>query len=72
MAWPRSTPRRTLIRKFRKLGFDGPHSGGKHSFMRKGALKVRVPNEHGADIGASLLGEILKHADVSEQDWGNA
>lgn len=72
MALPRSTPRRTLIQKLRSLGFDGPHSGGRHSFMRKGKLKVRIPNEHGEDIGISLLGEILKHAGVSEDDWGNA
>jgi hypothetical protein len=28
--------RRELIRKFRALGFEGPISGGRHSFMQAG------------------------------------
>ncbi|RJQ43110.1 MAG: type II toxin-antitoxin system HicA family toxin [Gaiellales bacterium] len=27
--------RKDLIRYLRKLGFDGPYSGGKHQFMKK-------------------------------------
>jgi hypothetical protein len=41
MAHPIS--RRELIRKFRSLGFTGPLSGGRHQFMKKGVLKVRIP-----------------------------
>ena len=37
-----SITRRELIRKFRKLGFSGPASGGRHQFMILGALKVRI------------------------------
>lgn len=42
MLLPRQTPRCELIRKFRALGFEGPYGGGKHPFMIKGKLKVRV------------------------------
>jgi hypothetical protein len=35
--------RRKLIKKFRALGFNGPYSGGRHQFMAKGDLKVRIP-----------------------------
>lgn len=61
--------RRGLIRRFRELGFDGPFSGGKHAFMRKGMLTVRVPNPHGSDIGIPLLREILRQAGISKNDW---
>jgi hypothetical protein len=42
----RAITRRELIRRFRTLGFEGPISGGRHQFMKKGALKVRIPNPH--------------------------
>jgi len=62
--------RRELIARLRALGFDGPYSGGRHSFVRKGSLKVRVPNPHeGGEIGVGLLREILRQAGVSPQEW---
>lgn len=62
MPLPRQPPRRELIRKFRALGFEGPYEGGKHPFMKKGKLKVRVPNPHGGDIGVDLLRRVLRQA----------
>jgi hypothetical protein len=38
--------RKNLIKKFRNLGFSGPYSGGRHQFMVKGELKIRIPNPH--------------------------
>jgi predicted RNA binding protein YcfA (HicA-like mRNA interferase family) len=59
-----------MIQKFRKLGFDGPHAGSKHPFMRRGALTVTIPNKHkGDEIRRSLLREILKEAGISENEW---
>lgn len=69
MALPRTTPRRTLIKKFRALGFEGPFTGGRHAFMTRGTLKVRIPNEHGEDIGVALLREILRQAEIGEKEW---
>jgi hypothetical protein len=40
--------RKDFIKKFRSLGFSGPYSGGRHQFMMKGELKIRVPNPHKA------------------------
>jgi len=56
---------RKLVGKFRDLGFDGPYSGGRHLFMVKDKLKVRIPNPHGKDISKYLLTEILRQADIS-------
>jgi predicted RNA binding protein YcfA (HicA-like mRNA interferase family) len=61
--------RREVIRKFRRLGFSGPFSGGRHQFMQKGALKLRIPNPHGGDIHISLLKEILRQGNISWQEW---
>lgn len=36
---PKNISHRKLIQKFRKLGFSGPYSGGKHQFMKKDFLK---------------------------------
>ena len=64
-----SLPRKELIRKFKELGFSGPYSGGKHQFMIKGNLKVRIPNPHGSNIGFGLIREILRQAGISPEDW---
>lgn len=60
------------MQKFRKLGFDGPYSGGRHLFMMKGALKVHIPNPHHRDISKHLVKEILKQAGISSKEWDNA
>jgi len=60
---------RELIRKFRDFGFDGPYSGGRHLFMSKGPLKVRIPNPHTGDISKYLLAEILRQAEISRIEW---
>jgi predicted RNA binding protein YcfA (HicA-like mRNA interferase family) len=65
--------RKELIRKFRMLGYSGPFSGGRHQFMIKGKKKIRIPNPHGTkDIEFSLLKEILRQAEISNEDWDAA
>ncbi|MBI2627289.1 MAG: type II toxin-antitoxin system HicA family toxin [Parcubacteria group bacterium] len=66
---PKNISWRKLVQKFKSLGFDGPHSGGRHLFMIKGGLKVRIPNPHGKDISRHLVVEILKQAGISHNDW---
>ena len=63
------TTRTELIRYLRQLGFGGPYSGGKHQFMVREHLRVRIPNPHRSDIGKNLLRAILKEADISVADW---
>ncbi|MEK7124379.1 MAG: type II toxin-antitoxin system HicA family toxin [Patescibacteria group bacterium] len=63
---------KNLIRKFKRLGFDGPYSGGRHSFMAKNDLKVRIPNPHNRDISKHLVAEILKQAGILPEEWKNA
>jgi predicted RNA binding protein YcfA (HicA-like mRNA interferase family) len=61
--------RRDLIYYLRKLGFEGPYSGGNHQFMLKESCVVRIPNPHQGDISESLLIRILKQASLDRTDW---
>jgi len=61
--------RRDLIKYFKKIGFKGPYSGGKHQFMIKGDKTIRIPNPHRSDIGKELLLRILKQADIKPKEW---
>lgn len=61
--------RKELIRRLRALGFTGPYSGGRHQFMKREQLKLRIPNPHGEDISVQLLKLILKQAGIKEKQW---
>jgi len=61
--------RRDLIQGLKQAGFDGPYAGGKHQYMVKGALRVRIPNPHRADIGRELLTALLRQAGIDRDEW---
>ena len=61
--------RKDLIYYLRQLGFEGPLSGGKHQFMIRGDVTLRIPNPHQGDIGEDLLVRILKQARISRKEW---
>ncbi|MFL5704104.1 MAG: type II toxin-antitoxin system HicA family toxin [Ktedonobacteraceae bacterium] len=61
--------RKDLIYYLRQLGFEGPFSGGKHQFMIRGDVTLRIPNPHQGDIGEDLLVRILKQARISRKEW---
>ena len=61
--------RAELIRYLQILGFEGPFSGGKHQFMLKGVIRLRLPNPHKKDVGRELLSRILKQAGVDKDSW---
>ena len=60
------------VRTLRVLGFDGPYSGGKHQFMVRGEVTVRIPNPHHSDIGRELLSRILRQAGIDRGEWEKA
>ena len=61
--------RKDLIQYLRALGFEGPYSGGKHQFMVKGEITLRIPSPHRGDIGKELLSRILKQAKIDKEKW---
>lgn len=58
-----------LVSCLRKLGFVGPFSGGKHQFMVKGTLRLRLPNPHGQDVRQLLLAKLLREGGIDRADW---
>ncbi len=63
VSWP------DLVKSLRKLGFDGPYSGGEHPYMIKEDLVLTIPNPHRKEISVDLLLRILKQANISREDW---
>jgi predicted RNA binding protein YcfA (HicA-like mRNA interferase family) len=61
--------RKELIFYLKKLGFDGPYSGGKHQFLIKDNCRLTIPNPHKRDISPSLLLRILDQAKISRDEW---
>jgi len=61
--------RKDLIKYLGRSGFEGPYSGGKHQFMVKGHITVRVPNPHQGDVGRDLLARILRQAGIDKDQW---
>ena len=70
-AW-RAVSRRELIATLRRLGFQGPYSGGKHEFMLRGERVLTIPNPHRGAIGPGLLAVILRQAGISRKEWERA
>ncbi len=58
-----------LIARLKRLGFEGPFSGGKHQFLVRGPVRLILPNPHATDIGPSLLVRILQQAGVTRNEW---
>lgn len=69
---PKNISWKKLVRKFRYLGFDGPYSGGRHFFMVKDKLKIRIPNPHRSDISEHLVVEVLRQANINHKEWDKA
>jgi hypothetical protein len=65
----RPVSRRELIQRLRLLHFDGPFCGGRHFFMSRDAIDVRIPNPHQSDISVDLLIRLLRQAGVSRKEW---
>jgi predicted RNA binding protein YcfA (HicA-like mRNA interferase family) len=64
--------RRKLLGYLKQFGFEGPYSGGRHQFMIKGNLTLRIPNPHQTDIGKELLARILRQARIGKEEWEKA
>jgi predicted RNA binding protein YcfA (HicA-like mRNA interferase family) len=59
--------RKELIRKIKKLGFDGPFIWGNHDYLiNKNNFKIVIPNTHSwKDIPVPIISAIIKQLNVS-------
>jgi predicted RNA binding protein YcfA (HicA-like mRNA interferase family) len=63
--------RSEFIRALRIIGFSGPLGGGKHEYMKRGNLRITIPNPHGNDFNTKLINKLLKQAGISRDEWEN-
>ena len=61
--------RRELVRKMKAMDFEGPFPGGKHQWMRRGGLRVTIPNPHSGEIDPGLIRRILRQAGITLDEW---
>ena len=66
---PKPIKHRELVRRFQKLGWQGPYQRGKHPFLVKDSHRLTIPNPHDGEVDWSLMKRILKQADVTPQQW---
>ena len=59
-----------LISKLRKLGFEGPFPGGRHSRMvnLKTGQIIPIPI-HTKEVSVGLIREIIRQVNVSREEW---
>lgn len=65
----RNISRRKLIQRLHKLGFNGPYPGGRHLYLVKDALKIRIPNPHQGDVSKPLVIKIIHQVGISVEEW---
>ena len=66
---PKPIKRSELIRRLRRLGWEGPFQKGKHPFLVKAGVRLTIPNPHRGDIDWSLTRRILEQAQISPETW---
>ena len=70
---PKLTPAkpRIIVKKLRRLGFEGPFGGGRHVVMRhpETRIKIPVPMHKGKDMPIGTLRAIIRQANVSVEEW---
>jgi predicted RNA binding protein YcfA (HicA-like mRNA interferase family) len=58
-----------LIKRLRRLGWEGPITGRKHQHMVRGDCQLTIPNPHRGDVGVNLLKVVLNEAGISREEW---
>lgn len=58
-----------LIKRLRRLGWEGPITGRKHQHMVRGDRQLTIPNPHCGDVGVNLLKIVLNEAGISREEW---
>lgn len=60
-----------VIRRLRKLGFEGPFPGGRHARVVRIATGevIPIPMHKGKDVSVGLIRAILRQIAVSPEEW---
>jgi predicted RNA binding protein YcfA (HicA-like mRNA interferase family) len=60
-----------VIRKLRRLKYDGPIAGGRHSRMvhRESGKIIPIPIHKGKDVSIGLIRAILREIGITPEEW---
>lgn len=58
-----------LIAKLKKLGLEGPISGGKHPYFLFGKTKMVIPNPHRSEVGKDIIKSILNKIGLEFEEF---
>lgn len=62
---------RQVIKKLRKLGYEGPYPGGRHVRMvnlETGQI-VPIPVHQGKDVSVGLIRAIIRQVGITPDEW---
>lgn len=70
---PRLVPLKpeAVVRKLRRLGFEGPYPGGRHRRMVNHGTGqiIPIPYHRGCDVSVGLLREIVAELGITRDEW---
>lgn len=68
---PKLTPLKAseVIRKMKKIGFQGPIHWWRHSHMIKWELTIPVPLHGNKDLKVWLISMIINEIGISREEW---
>jgi len=60
-----------VIKKLRRIGFNGPFPGGKHIRMvsSKTGKVIPIPAHKGKEVSIGLIREIINEIGISKKEW---
>ena len=71
----RLTPLRAdeVIRRLRRLGFEGPVGGGRHVRMIHFQMRriIPVPMHGGRDVGVGLIRATIREVGIAPEEWSS-
>lgn len=62
---------RQVVRKLRKLGYEGPYPGGRHMRMinRETGQIIPIPMHGGKDVSVGLIRAIIRQIGITPEEW---
>jgi predicted RNA binding protein YcfA (HicA-like mRNA interferase family) len=60
-----------VVRKLRKLGFNGPLPGGRHMRMvnMESGQIIPIPMHKGKDVSVGLIRAIIREVGITSDEW---
>lgn len=60
---------RELIARLKRLGLEGPFSGGRHLYFLLGKLRLTVPNPHEGDVSRRNIKAVIDKLKMTAEEF---